>query len=137
MASSDDEEVAVVPQSVTNYHFVDKDGTPISFSILPIIMGDEKVEDPIQQVSIRGTMDGGLQSIFKDVVGWKLRLDGDGPEISIVSKENKWIKLEKPKKSYEECIRTTLITIHLLHFSKINPEASVKSFWEHLRQALR
>ncbi|PKU65354.1 hypothetical protein MA16_Dca024422 [Dendrobium catenatum] len=135
MASSDDEEV-VVPQSVTNYHFVDKDGVPISFSTLPIIIDDEKAEDPKHLVSVRGTMDGGLQSVFKDVVAWKLRLDGDGPEISVLSKDNKWIKLEKPKKSYEECIRTTLITIHLLHFSKNNPEASVKSFWEHLRQAL-
>lgn len=135
MASSDDEEVVVVPQSVTNYHFVDQDGAPISFSTLPIIMDDEKAEDPIHQVSIRGTVDGGLQSIFKDVVAWKLRLDDDGPDVSVLSKDNKWIKLEKPKKSYEDCIKTTLIMIHLLHFSKNNPEASIKSFWQHLRQA--
>ncbi|XP_020593200.1 protein ENHANCED DOWNY MILDEW 2 [Phalaenopsis equestris] len=135
MASSDDEEV-VVTQSITNYHFVDKDGVPISFSTLPIIMDDEKAKDPIHEVSVRGTMDGGLQSVFKDVVAWRLRLEGDGPEIFVLSKDTKWIKLEKPKKSYEESIRTTLITIHLLHFSKNNPEASVKSFWEHLRQAL-
>ncbi|KAL0908131.1 hypothetical protein M5K25_022604 [Dendrobium thyrsiflorum] len=103
MASSDDEEV-VVPQSVTNYHFVDKDGVPISFSTLPIIIDDEKAEDPKHLVSVRGTMDGGLQSVFKDVVAWKLRLDGDGPEISVLSKDNKWIKLEKPKKSYEDLL---------------------------------
>lgn len=136
MASSDDEGVAI-PQSVTNYHFVDKDGEPISFSTLPIIFDDvEKVEAPSHQVSIRGTMDGGLQSVFKDVVAWKLRLDGDAPEVSVLSKDNLWIKIEKPKKSYEECIRTTLVTLHLLHFAKTNPEASLKSFWEHLRQAL-
>lgn len=135
MASSDDE--AAVPQLVTNYHFVDKDGVPISFSTLPIIFdNDEKVEAPSQQVSIRGTKDGGLQSAFKDVVAWKLNLDGDAPEVSVLSKDNTWIKIEKPKKSYEECFRTTLVTMHMLHFSKKNPEASVKSFWEHLHQNL-
>ncbi|KAK8970635.1 hypothetical protein KSP40_PGU006774 [Platanthera guangdongensis] len=136
MASSDDEGVAV-PQLVTNYHFVDKDGEPISFSTLPIIFDDvEKAEAPGHQVSIRGTMDGGLQSVFKDVVAWKLRLDGDGPKVSVLSKDDMWINIEKPKKSYEESIRTTLVTLHLLHFAKKNPEASLKSFWEHLRQAL-
>ncbi|KAG0491270.1 hypothetical protein HPP92_004668 [Vanilla planifolia] len=136
MALSEDEEEAV-PNSITNYHFEDKDGAPITFSILPLILDDaENAEAPRQQVSVRGTTDGGLQSVFKGVIAWKLSLDEENPQVSVLSKENKWIKLEKPKKSFEECIRPVLITIHLLHLSKKNPEASIKSSWEHLRHVL-
>ncbi|KAG0493251.1 hypothetical protein HPP92_004245 [Vanilla planifolia] len=72
--------------------FEDKDGAPITFSILPLILDDaENAEAPRQQVSVRGTTDGGLQSVFKGVIAWKLSLMKRILKYLFL-KENKWIK---------------------------------------------
>ncbi|CAK9168592.1 unnamed protein product, partial [Ilex paraguariensis] len=52
--------------------------------------------------------------------------------MSVLSKENSWINLEKLRKSFEDAIRTILITLHCLHFVKKNPESSGKALWDHL-----
>ncbi|XP_010252648.1 PREDICTED: protein ENHANCED DOWNY MILDEW 2 isoform X2 [Nelumbo nucifera] len=131
MASSDDED-EVVPQSVANYHFVDAKDEPISFSVLPIQWDkDESADDIKQHIFLHGTADG-LQKIYKQVTAWKFDLSHGQPEISVLTKERNWIKLQKPRKSFEDTIRTTMITVHCLHYVRKNPEASGKSVWEHL-----
>ncbi|KAL5804012.1 hypothetical protein ACOSQ3_030812 [Xanthoceras sorbifolium] len=132
MASSDDE-VEFGPTSVSNYYFEDETDQPVSFSVLPIQWSEN--ESPIgdkRRVSLRGAADKGLQTIHKDVTAWKFDLNNAIPEISVLSKEKIWIKLLKPRKSFEETIRTILITVHCLSYGKRNPEASGKSFWDHL-----
>lgn len=132
MSSSDDEGTAV-PQTVSNYHFVDENEEPVSFSVLPIHWAEEESpESKNNQVFLHGTADGGLQKVYQQVKAWRFDLSNVKPEISVLSKENYWIKLEKPRKSFEGTIRTILITVQCLHFMKYNPEMPAKSLWDHL-----
>lgn len=132
MASSDDEEEVVV-KSVTNYFFVDAKEEPISFSVLPVWFdGMENPDAPEEQVFLHGNGDGGLQKVYKQVTAWKLGLEDALPEVMVFTRDSKWIKLLKPRKSYEDSIRTIFITIQLLHFLRRKPESSEKSLWEHL-----
>jgi len=138
MASSDDEE-ELVPQAVINYYFVDADNAPVSFSVLPIWFDDsEKPDSPKEQVFLHGTANSGPQKVFKQVIAWKLGLEDAQPEMLVLTKDNKWIKLLKPRKSYEgSSIRTILITVQMLHFLRSKPESSEKSLWDHLRKSFR
>lgn len=137
MASSDDEAEAL-PQSVSNYHFVDDKDEPVSFSLLPIQWSkDNGLDGKKTQIFLHGTADNGLQKIYKRVIAWKFDLSTVKPMISVLSKENNWIKLQKPRKSFEVIIRSILITVHCLHFVKRNPETSSKSLWNHLSKIFR
>uniref|UniRef100_A0A5B7BGT9 Zinc finger PHD-type domain-containing protein n=1 Tax=Davidia involucrata TaxID=16924 RepID=A0A5B7BGT9_DAVIN len=132
MASSDDEGESLA-HTVSNYYFVDDKDEPISFSELPVQWNEgESPEGKREQTFLHGTADNGLQKIYKQVTAWKFDLSDAKPEILVLSKENNWIKLQKPRKSYEDTIRTILITVHCLHFVKKNPETSGRSLWDHL-----
>ncbi|KAJ4950663.1 hypothetical protein NE237_027495 [Protea cynaroides] len=131
---SSDVEDETVPQSVANYHFVDEKDEPITFSVLPIQWSDnESPESTKKQIFLHGTADG-LQKIYKQVTAWKFELSDAQPEISVLSKEKIWINLQKPRKSFEDTIRTILITVQCLHFVRKNPDISRKSLWEHMRK---
>ncbi|GLT50941.1 hypothetical protein SLA2020_243960 [Shorea laevis] len=136
MACSDDEEGTLM-ESVSNYHFEDEKEEPISFSALPILWSEsEAVSATIEQIFLRGTMDNGLLKTHKPVIAWKYDLSNVGkPEILVLTKEKVWIKLQKPRKSYEEVCRTILITVHCLHFVRRNPDLSTKSLWDQLGRA--
>lgn len=138
MASSDDEADAG-PRSVSNYYFVDDEDAPTSFSVLPFDWSESESVKEVekQQIFLQGSVDNGLQTIHKEVKAWKFDLLNEIPLISVLTKENNWIKLEKPRKSFEEIIRTVLITVHCLHFTRRNPEASGKSVWDHLCRVFR
>lgn len=137
MASSDDEAEAV-PQSVSNYHFVDDKEEPISFHVLPIQWSDSERQDGKKvQLYLHGYADNGLEKICKPVIAWKFDLSNVKPEISVLLKVNRWMVLQKPRKSYEEIIRSILITVQCLSYVKRNPEAFGKSMWDHLSKAFR
>ncbi|KAM1754950.1 hypothetical protein ACFX11_007306 [Malus domestica] len=132
MESSDDEAEAVL-QSVSNYHFVDDKDEPISFHVLPIQWSEgERQDGKKMQIFVRGTADNGLQKLYKHVIAWRFDLSNVDPEISLLSKENNWLNLQKPRKSFEEVIRSILITVQFLHYVRRNPETSGKSLWDHL-----
>ncbi|KAE8125454.1 hypothetical protein FH972_020260 [Carpinus fangiana] len=132
MTSSDDEAEGL-PQCVSNYYFEDDNDEPISFSILPIQWREgESPDRKKEQIFLHGTADNGLQKIYKHVIAWRFDLSNLSPEISVLSKENNWIKLQKPRKSFEDTIRSILITVQCLHFLKKYPETSGKSLWDHL-----
>ncbi|XP_042418884.1 protein ENHANCED DOWNY MILDEW 2-like isoform X1 [Zingiber officinale] len=133
LEDSDDEEVA--PQSIANYYFVDDDESPISFSVLPLHFDDGQKQDVADNaVFLHGTTDGGLQKVYKRVIGWKLVFEDVEPKIMVLSKDKKWISLVKPRNSYyEDTIRTIMITVHLLHFLRKNPQATKRSLRKHLR----
>ncbi|KAJ6826809.1 protein ENHANCED DOWNY MILDEW 2-like isoform X2 [Iris pallida] len=135
MASSDDDDYLVL-QSVTNYYFLEgKNDEPISFSVLPILFDEaEKPTASEEQVFLHGNGDGGLQKVYKQVIAWKVDVKDDQPEVFVLSRDRKWIRLLKPRKSYEVCIRKILITIQLLHFLRRKPESSEKTLWGHLRK---
>ncbi|XP_070021125.1 protein ENHANCED DOWNY MILDEW 2-like isoform X2 [Nicotiana sylvestris] len=139
MASSD-EEGEIVPNCITNYHFVGCNGEPVSFSILPLQWGDDDDDDDViggavnnnVEIYLRGTADDGLQHIYKKVLAWRFELSYALPEIHVLSKDKIWIKLLKPRKSYADTIRTILITVHFLHFVKKNPETFGEIVWNHI-----
>ncbi|XP_071730807.1 protein ENHANCED DOWNY MILDEW 2-like isoform X2 [Rutidosis leptorrhynchoides] len=124
MASSD-EEGEILPDSVTNYHFINSDNSLISFSDLPLhFTNHDVIGDETLVASLLGSTDGGLQSVYKEVIGWKFELSFAIPEFYVLSKARKWIKLEKPRKSYENIVKSVLIVVRFLHSAKRNAEAS-------------
>ncbi|KAJ8534425.1 hypothetical protein K7X08_016153 [Anisodus acutangulus] len=132
MASSDDEAEAV-PSTVSNYEFVDDKDEPVSFAELTFQWNDtESLDGNKRHAFLRGTADNGLQKIYKQVTTWKFDFSRIEPSISVLSKENDWIKLEKPRKAFQDTIRSILITVHSLHFLKKNPESSGRALWDHL-----
>lgn len=137
MESSDDEAEAV-PQTVSNYHFGDEKEEPISFHVLPIQWSESERQDEKKvQIYLHGYADNGLEKICKPVVAWKFDLSNVKPEISVLLKVNRWMVLQKPRKSYEGIIRSILITVQCLSYAKRNPEISSKSMWDHLSKAFR
>ncbi|KAJ6754103.1 PHD FINGER-CONTAINING PROTEIN [Salix purpurea] len=133
MASSD-EEADTLPESVSTYHFANDKDEPISFSLLPIRWRESKNLDDEKNhmIFLKGSVDNGLRTIYKQVIAWKFDLSNKTPQISVLTKEKCWMELGKPRKSYEIIIRTVLITVHCLHFARWNPEASGKSVWDYL-----
>ncbi|KVI02087.1 DNA (cytosine-5)-methyltransferase 1, replication foci domain-containing protein, partial [Cynara cardunculus var. scolymus] len=134
MASSD-EEGEIFPHSVTAYQFLNYSNKPIPFSNLPIHWSDHHTGDS-PPVYLLGTSDGDRQSVYKQVIGWKLELLHVMPQVYILSKGKSWIKLLKPKKSYEDIIKTVVIVIHGLHFVKRNLEATGDRILSHLMKTL-
>ncbi|KAJ9562717.1 hypothetical protein OSB04_007877 [Centaurea solstitialis] len=132
MDSSEDEGVTLL-NIISDYYCVGAEDEPISFAELPIQWGEsESSDDNKSQIFVRGTADNGLQKLYKPVKAWKCNLLKGKPEILVLSRDNNWIKLQKPKKSYENMIRTILITVRCLHFLRRKPEASGKSLWDHM-----
>ncbi|KAG8087097.1 hypothetical protein GUJ93_ZPchr0010g10774 [Zizania palustris] len=135
MMSSDDDDLEPQLKAVENYYFIDDNDVPVSFDVLPFQFdAAEEVPSFKKDVYLRGFTDGGLQKVYKQVVAWKLVLDGTSPEITVLSTEGSWITLLKPRPSYEEeTIRSLLITVEMLHFLRRRPMDSEKNMWDHLR----
>lgn len=138
MATSDDE-VEDLPESVTNYYFVDDGEEPISFSVLPINWNpSETMQCKGRQIYLRGNADGGLDKIYKLVRAWNFDISGVKPEISVLSKDNNWIKLLKPRQSFEEkFIGKVLITVNFLSLVKKHPQWHGKHVWKTLSETFR
>ncbi|XP_076902369.1 protein ENHANCED DOWNY MILDEW 2-like [Bidens hawaiensis] len=134
MASSD-EEGEIVPDFVTNYHFVNSQNALISFSALPLHWNNSTGED-LTVAFLLGSTDEGLQSVYKEVTGWKLELSYGVPEVYVLCKGKKWINLQKPRKSYECVVKSVLIVAHCLHFVKRNVQAGRIEVLSHLVKAL-
>ncbi|XP_059661165.1 protein ENHANCED DOWNY MILDEW 2-like isoform X2 [Cornus florida] len=135
MASSD-EDGEIVPDHVTNYLFVNCKKEPISFSSLPLQWCEDEIPNgSSMQIFLYGSADDGLQKIYKKVIAWKFELSYVLPEIYVLTKDRTWIKLQRPRKSFEDTIKTILITVHFLHFMKKNPGACGYAIWNHLSRA--
>ncbi|GAU25086.1 hypothetical protein TSUD_257800 [Trifolium subterraneum] len=123
---------------VSNYHLEDNDDEPVSFSVLPIQWTDSEVSNSNNakkrqgKIFLHGSADNGLQKIFMHVIAWKFDLSGLKPEVSLLSKDRRWIKLHKPRKSFQDTVKTVLITLYFLHCVKKKPRLSVQSFWSNL-----
>lgn len=138
MASSDSDDESVVPDHVDNYYLVDERDEPIPFTAAPILWSKDEIPDGGKdKIYLHGVVDNGLQKLYRQVIAWNFDISSMKPEISVLAKENIWIKLRKPRKSYEDMIRTILITVHCLHLLKKNPQMSEKSLWDHLSRAFR
>ncbi|KAK6947006.1 DNA (cytosine-5)-methyltransferase 1, replication foci domain, partial [Dillenia turbinata] len=132
-SSDDDDDVEALPESVTNYDFVCEREEPISFSVLPVQWSeDETFGGGEKQIFLRGIADDGLRKIYKQVIAWKVDLPCVKPEISVLSKDENWIMLPRPRKIFEEIIGSILITVHCLHFIKYHPKASGRLLWDNM-----
>ncbi|XP_021978264.1 protein ENHANCED DOWNY MILDEW 2 isoform X2 [Helianthus annuus] len=132
MASSDDEG-ETYPDAIMDYVFYDKDNDPISFSKLPVQWNDnESSSANTGPVYLSGLVDNGRRKIYQQVIAWKYDMLTTVPQISVLFKDNHWIKLEKPKKCYKNMIRTIFVSVHCLCYLKRKPEAPEKSLWNHL-----
>ncbi|GAB2284736.1 hypothetical protein Dimus_019190 [Dionaea muscipula] len=135
---SSDSEAEGFADLVSSYYFEDGDQEPVSFSVLPTDWnGDGNMDGGEKQIFLRGTTDDGLQKVYKPVTAWRFDLSGMEPDISVFSRDNRWLKLEKPRKNYRDIIRTTLISLHCLHILKKNPDLPEKSLWEQLSKIFR
>ncbi|XP_071730805.1 protein ENHANCED DOWNY MILDEW 2-like [Rutidosis leptorrhynchoides] len=123
--ASCDEEGEIFPDSVTNYHLANSHNSLISFSDLPLIFTDHDVIDDgeISVAFLLGSSDEDQRSVYTEVIGWKFELSIEVPEFYVLSKTKKWIKLENPRKCYENIIKSILIVVRFLHFAKMNAEA--------------
>lgn len=137
MSDSEDEVEAVV-HSVTNYYFEDEQSEPISFSALPVKwIESEKPASGTRYLFLNGISDSGVERIYKKVIAWKVEFSNEQPKISVLAKEQNWIELQKPRKNFEDTIRTILITIQCLHFLRKHPETSECSMWTYLQKIFR
>ncbi|KAM3204735.1 hypothetical protein P3L10_028145 [Capsicum annuum] len=136
--SSSDEEGEIVPNCITNYHFVDRNGESVSFSILPLHWGRDDILGTVNsEIFLREAAADGLQHIYKKVLAWRFELSYALPEIHVFSRGKIWIKLLKPRKSYAYTIRTILIIVHFLHFVKKKPDAIEEILWNYIGKNLR
>ncbi|KAK8467182.1 hypothetical protein PHAVU_008G273400 [Phaseolus vulgaris] len=133
---SDDEdecESEVQLISVSNYHLVDDEDNPVSFAVLPIQWDDsENCGGCEEKVFLDGDADSGLLKIFMQVTAWRFDLSKARPEVFLLAKDGRWIKIEKPRKGFQENVRTVLITLHFLHSLKGGHQMSVGSLWQDL-----
>ncbi|KAL9255324.1 ENHANCED DOWNY MILDEW 2-like protein [Drosera capensis] len=118
---------------VSNYYFEDDNQDPVSFSVPPIQWDNNGVMiSSKKQIFLHGMINDGLDRIYKLVTAWNFDLLGPEPHVSVFSKDNKWWKLEKPRKNFRNIIRSTLITLHCLHVLKKNPDLSERSLWDRM-----
>ncbi|KAI3874678.1 hypothetical protein MKX03_015155 [Papaver bracteatum] len=120
-----DDECEDAISSVTKYYLVDDDEKPVCYSVLPIQWReDQKPVHLDREIILHGYTSSGSQMVYKQVIAWKFDLVSfDQVKVELLSKENKWIVLDKPQKSYEETIRTMWLTLCCLHYLKRNPNA--------------
>ncbi|XP_056162709.1 protein ENHANCED DOWNY MILDEW 2-like [Syzygium oleosum] len=137
MASSDDE-AATLLETVSTYYFKDHDNKLVSFSVLPVRWTDqEDNEDAVAEtIFLHGTADNGLRKIYREVKSWRFDLSCSRPEVSVLSKDNICYKLDKPRRSFHDTIRSVLIMLHCLHYAKNHPDASGEALWKHLARTL-
>ncbi|XP_006644210.1 protein ENHANCED DOWNY MILDEW 2-like [Oryza brachyantha] len=134
MMFDDDDDDEPQLNAVENYYLLDAREVPICLSALPFqFKATDGVPECKRDAFLWGTTDPGIK-VYKKVVAWRLGLQGKQPEISVLSAEGSWISLRKPKNSYEEEIRTIMITVQMLHFLKRKPEETEKNMWSHLRK---
>jgi hypothetical protein len=139
MFDDDDDDVDPGFNVVDKYHFEDGDGDPVCFSVLPLKFGEtgEVACLDSKKVHLQGLADGLLHKVHKEVVAWRVGLDNEQPKILALSSEGKWIELLKPRKCYENTVRSILITVQMLHFVRRWPRKRKTSLLDHLSEVFR
>ncbi|KAK1296741.1 hypothetical protein QJS10_CPB15g01532 [Acorus calamus] len=126
----DDEEIT--SDSITNYYFEDGNDEPVSYSVLPLLFsddGDEVVpQTPKGGVFLHG--EAGIAKFHRQVKAWRVDILGPAPEVLVLTKDDKWIRLVKPRRSFAEEIRKILIVVRCLHYLRRKPYTSEKLLWE-------
>ncbi|CAH9100116.1 unnamed protein product [Cuscuta epithymum] len=137
MASSE-EDGEIVPECITDYLFYDCNSVPVSFALLPLKRCSTGISDSSSTpLFVCGVENEGIQKVYKKVVAWKFEFSYFLPEIYVLlPKDNIWIKLLRPKKSYEEIIKPALTVVHCLNYVKYNPLETREAVWNHIQKTL-
>ncbi|KAL6838985.1 hypothetical protein ACP4OV_031212 [Aristida adscensionis] len=104
MMMSDDDDAEPQLSAVENYYLVDASDEIVCFSALPIRLRHSDVDDVPEckkRLLLWGTAEPGI-TVYKEVVAWRLGLQGREPEVAVLAVDGGWINLVKPKPSYEE-----------------------------------
>ncbi|OEL22228.1 Protein ENHANCED DOWNY MILDEW 2 [Dichanthelium oligosanthes] len=135
MMMSDDDDAEPQLRVLESYYIFDSLNQPACFSTLPLQHGGSNdVPECKKRLVLWGTADPGIKK-YKEVMAWRLVLEGKQPEIKVLAADGSgWIRLVKPKNSYEETVRTVLITAQMLHFLRRKPDEPEKNLWSHLRK---
>ncbi|XP_030550105.2 protein ENHANCED DOWNY MILDEW 2-like [Rhodamnia argentea] len=138
MASSSDDEADTMLEKISTYYFEDHENEPVSFAVLPARWGHGECskDAAAETIFMHGTSDNGLRKIYREVKSWRFDLGGSIPEVWVLSKDNTCFRLDKPRRSFQDTIRTVLITLHCLHYARNHPDASGEALWEHLARTL-
>lgn len=128
---SSDDDIEIVPKSVDGYWLEYGDETPVSFATLLYFKPDEEVL-PEKVVYVRGTQDNGMR-LYTRAMAWKLELTKDVKPVFHLKTEKYWIQLLKPRKSYEETIRSIMSVAYFLNYALVNPDDSEKAVWSHVK----
>ncbi|MCO5575510.1 hypothetical protein L7F22_029311 [Adiantum nelumboides] len=128
---SSDDDIEIVPKSVDGYWLEYGDETPVSFTTLPFFKTDEEAL-PEKVVYVRGTQDNGMR-MYMRAMSWKLELSKDVKPLFHLKTEKYWIQLLKPRKSYEETIRSIISVAYFLNHALVNPDDSEKVVWGHVK----
>ncbi|XP_074365525.1 protein ENHANCED DOWNY MILDEW 2-like [Apium graveolens] len=130
-----EEEGEMIPDCVINYYTVDGDNQPVSFSVLPLLWSeDETPGNSEAQIFLCGTAVTG-QKMYKKIIAWRPEISYALPVIYVLSQNKLWMQLRKPRRSFEDEIMSTLVTVHCLHFLKWNLKADGSALWTQLRKA--
>ena len=136
-ADSDDAESSL-SETVSEYYLMNEEEQPICFSVLPIKWSEnEGLDAHASPVYLHGSIDNGLQKIYKQVVAWKVDIRSIHPQVWLLSKDQRWFKVIKPRKSYEATIRSVLVTLKCLSYLRKNPNSSDRSLWENVEPTFR
>ena len=108
------------------------------FSTLPLrfrAAAAADVPEGNRALYLAGCTDGGVR-LHKEVVAWRLELDGEQPRFLVLAPADGggWLRLAKARNIYERTARTVLMTAQMLHFLRRNPDGPETALWIHLRQ---
>ncbi|CAJ1971466.1 unnamed protein product [Sphenostylis stenocarpa] len=133
--SEAESETEVQSVSVSNYHLVDDEDNPVTFAVLPIQWSDSENSGACKEkVFLDGDADSRLRKIFMQVTAWRFDLSSERPEVFLLAKDGRWIKLQKPRKGFRETIRSVFVTLYFLHGVKGKRQMSVGSLLQDLSQ---
>ncbi|KAI5066302.1 hypothetical protein GOP47_0018926 [Adiantum capillus-veneris] len=129
---SSDDDIEIVPKSVDGYWLEYGDETPVSFTTLPYFKTDDEALSE-KVVYVRGTQDNGMR-LYVRAIAWKLELTKDAKPVFHLKTEKYWIQLMKPRKSYEDTIRSIISVAYFLNHALVNPDDSEKVVWGHIKE---
>ncbi|KAH7286771.1 hypothetical protein KP509_32G022200 [Ceratopteris richardii] len=129
---SSDDDIEVVPESVDGYWLELGDETPVSFTTLPYVKTDEEIPPSERVIYVRGTQDNGMR-LYTRAMAWKLKLNEDLKPTFHLKTEKYWVELLKPRKSYEETIRSIISVAYFLNYVLVNPNESEKAAWSYVK----
>ena len=139
MFDDDDDDSEPRFNVVDNYYFEEGNGNPVCFSVLPLKFDEigEVARMDSKKVDLQGLADNGLLRVHTEVVAWRVGVHYEQPKISVLSSEGNWIQLSKPRKCYENTVRSILITVQMLHFVKKWPRKQKSSLLDHLCEVFK